>query len=85
MRIGGSDMSQDVREYFKNCSMVAERRAVYTGTQLARGGVSDMDALCTLLLQEPEKLLGLRGIGQESMEVIREACAHYHDERGDTL
>lgn len=78
-------MPKDVREYFRKYTATGSKRAVYTGTQLARGGISDMDALCALLAQEPEKLLGLRNIGQKRMEVIREVCAAYRKERGDTL
>lgn len=65
-------MSRDLREYFKRHSVAGEKRAGYTGTQLTRGGISDMDALYRLLEQEPEKLLGLRNIGPKSMEVIHE-------------
>ena len=78
-------MSQDIREYFRKCTVTGSKRTVYTGTQLARSGISDMDALCVLLEQEPEKLLGMRGIGPKSMEVIHEVCACYQSERGDTL
>ena len=88
-------MPKDIREYFRKCTVTGSKRTVYTGTQLARSGISDMDALCALLEQEigrascreqePEMLLGMLGIGPKSMEVIHEVCACYQSERGDTL
>ena len=83
--MGATTMPQDIREYFRKCTVTGSKRTVYTGTQLARSGISDMDALCALLEQEPEMLLGMRGIGPKSMEVIHEVCACYQSERGDTL
>lgn len=75
-------MEQDVREYF---SRFADSNNVclarYTGSQLARGGVGDMDALCALLADAPEKILGIRNIGAKSMAVIQSACERYLGER----
>lgn len=83
--MGGTHMAQDVREYFKNCPSGGQRLAVQTATQLARGGVSDMDVLCRLLAHEPEKLLQIRNIGPKSLNVIRSVCAAYRGERADAL
>jgi len=83
--MGATTMPKDIREYFRKCTVTGSKRTVYTGTQLVRSGISDMDALCALLEQEPEMLLGMLGIGPKSMEVIHEVCACYQSERGDTL
>ena len=78
-------MPRNIREYFKNAPVSRHKYSVRIGTQLARSGIGNMDALCKLLEQEPEKLLGMRNIGPKSLEIIREVCAAYRGERGDTL
>ena len=67
---------QNVREYFKN-SPVAKEGGLAVGIQLARGGIADMDALCALLEEYPDKLLAIRNIGPKSMAVIRSVCEDY--------
>lgn len=75
-------MTQKVREYFPKCSADNRRLANHTGTQLARGGIDDMDLLCELLEHDPDRVLGIRNIGPKSMGVIRSVCAAYRSERG---
>jgi len=74
-------MAQDVREYFKVCPADNRRLANYTATQLARGGIDDMDILCELAEKQPEKILNIRNIGPKSMCIIRSVCTIYHKER----
>lgn len=76
-------MTQDVRQYFKERSADSPWLVERTGVQLARGGLSDMDTLCDLLENQPEKLLEIRNIGPKSMGVIEKVCATYRSERGD--
>lgn len=78
-------MLWEVREYFRNAPVSRHKCSVRTGTQLARSGITDMDALCRLLEREPERLRSLRNIGPKSMELICEVCAAYQNERGDAL
>lgn len=78
-------MAQEVREYFKNFSLGGQGRTVQTGNQLARGGIEDMDTLCTMLKHEPERLLKIRNIGPRSMAIVQSVCAAYRSERGDAL
>ncbi len=76
-------MGRDVRRYFNGYASNHEKRARQVGTQLARGGVEDMDTLCDLLISEPESLLKIRNIGKKSMDVIRSACEMYLGERNN--
>lgn len=76
-------MTQDVRQYFKAHPEETPRLTERTGTQLARSGLREMDALCALLENEPEKLLDIRNIGPKSLLVIQRVCAAYRRERGD--
>lgn len=76
-------MKQDVRQYFKSYPADSPWLAERTGTQLARSGLRDMDTLCAMLEQEPEKLLDIRNIGPKSLLVIQHICAAYRSERGD--
>lgn len=70
-------MTRDVREYFKSCPVGDPRLAIQTGTQLARSGIVDMDALCALLSSEPQKLPGIRNIGPKSLALIYSVCEIY--------
>ena len=74
-------MTQDVRQYFKGRSADSPWLAERTGVQLARSGLSDMDTLCNLLENQPEKLLAIRNIGPKSMLLIEKVCERYHNER----
>ncbi len=74
-------MTKDVRQYFKERSADSPWLVERTGVQLARGGLSDMDTLCELLENQPEKLLDIRNIGPKSMGVIEKVCERYHNER----
>lgn len=76
-------MTQDVRQYFKERSADSPHLAERTGVQLARSGLNDMDTLCTMLEQEPEKVEQIRNIGPKSMAVIQKVCVAYQSERGD--
>lgn len=78
-------MERNVRQYFSGLAGESGRLARYTGSQLARSGVSDMDALCTLLANTPEKILGIRNIGIKGMDVIQSACERYLDERAKEI
>lgn len=78
-------MTQDVRQYFKSHPADNLWLAERTGTQLARSGLRDMDTLCAMLEQEPEKLLDIRNIGPKSLSVIQSVCAAYRSERGGAL
>lgn len=69
-------MTQDVRTYFAACHAL-DASAGAIGTKLARGGIADMDALCALLEEYPDKLLAIRNIGPKSMAVIRSVCGDY--------
>lgn len=75
-------MTNDIREYFKIYISHDPRFARRTGTQLARGGVCDMDTLCRLLEREPEKLLSIRDIGPKSMALIQSVYKVYHTDGG---
>ena len=77
-------MTQEVRSYFAACHAL-DASAGAIGTKLARGGIADMDALCALLEEYPDKLLAIRNIGPKSMAVIRGICEVYRSERGDAL
>ncbi len=75
-------MEQDVRGYFSRFASSGDvRLARYTGSQLARGGVENMEILCALLADSPEKLLKIRNIGVKSMAVIQRACERYLGEK----
>ena len=76
-------MTQDVRQYFKSHPADSPWLAERTSFQLARSGLRDMDTLCAMLEQEPEKLLDIRNIGPKSLLVIQSVCAAYRGERGD--
>ncbi len=76
-------MTQDVRQYFKSHPADSPWLAERTGTQLARSGLRDMDTLCAMLEQEPEKIEQIRNIGPKSLLVIQSVCAAYRSERGD--
>ena len=74
-------MERDVRQYFSGLAGEKTRLAHYTGSQLARGGVTDMDTLCALLADTPEHILNIRNIGAKSMVVIQSACERYLDRK----
>ena len=78
-------MTQDVRQYFKERSADSPHLDERTGFQLARGGLSDMNTLCELLENQPERLLAIRNIGPKSMLLIETVCAAYRSERDDAL
>ena len=77
-------MTQDVRAYFAGCPVLGKSTAA-TGVKLARGGLSDMNTLCELLENQPERLLAIRNIGPKSMLLIETVCAAYRSERDDAL
>ena len=73
----------EVWEYFKNAP-VPEVKKLLTrraGKELCRGYVSSMSELVALCDNEPEKLLGIRNIGEKGAAVILEVCALYKAEK----
>lgn len=74
-------MAQDVLEYFTSYLYGGKGNVVRVGTQLARGGITDMDVLCRLLEQEPTKVLAIRNIGEKSMALAQLVCNAYRRDR----
>lgn len=75
-------MNQDLRNYFKKYIQNTQRPVATIGTQLVRSGIDDMDTLCRMLENEPEKVRSIRNIGSKRMEIISSICADYRSERG---
>lgn len=76
-------MTQDIRQYFRSHPADSPWLSERTGFQLVRSGLRDMDTLCAMLEQEPEKIEQIRNIGPKSLMVIQRVCAAYRSERGD--
>lgn len=71
-------MAHALVEYFRAFNEGIESKELNrTGNQLARSGISDMDMLCEMLENTPEKLLGIRNIGPQSMATIQRVCTAF--------
>lgn len=81
-------MEKDIRRFFswyvtQQPGVVPEFARV--AVQLCRAGVTDMNTLCELMADQPEKVRDIRNIGEKSMALIQTVCEAYRSKRGDDL
>jgi len=72
-------VTKDIFSYFAQFRVSAEEKPILrrAANQLRRAGLTDMDELCDALVRSPEKIRGIRNIGEQSMALIRRVCADY--------
>lgn len=71
----------DLLQYFKSCTLKDQKGVIAVGTQLYRAGIADMELLCGLLEQSPEKVSALRNIGEKRLALARAVCSLYRREQ----
>lgn len=72
----------DVLEYFEHCTApegVKRSSMRYTGRQVYRAGITDMETFCAILRDSPERIKELRNIGEKSFRLISEICKNYDE------
>lgn len=84
--IGGHDL--EIKQFFALCEGQASlkrtelRRASFA---LRRNGVEEMEELCQIMENYPEKLSSFRDVGTKSFGLIREVCFIYEQLGRDAI
>lgn len=69
-----------IRKYFAACEPIFPQHRTQLrrlSLALCRGGMEQMDELCQIYAQTPERLMMIRSIGTKSLLLIEEVCRQY--------